>query len=120
VATEALIFNNYLDAVAAAIFLALVIAILLVSIREWVLILSGRKAAVLHETEPVWLPTPATPAEMSRRWWRLGTAVVVVGTLAKELSGEAAAARTNLPADQALTEVLVHRYDGHSGPSRCC
>jgi carbon starvation protein len=120
VATEALIFNNYLDAVAAAIFLALVIAILLVSIREWVLILSGRKVAVLHETEPVWLPPPVTPAEMSRPWWRLGTAVVVVGTLAKELSGEAAAARTNLPADQALTEVLAHRYDGHSGPSRCC
>ena len=56
VATEALIFNNYLDAVAAGIFLVLVIAILVVSIREWVLILSGRKVAVLHETEPVWLP----------------------------------------------------------------
>jgi carbon starvation protein len=120
VATEALIFNNYLDAVAAGVFLVLVIAILLVSIREWVLILSGRKAAVLHETEPVWLPPPVTPAEMSRPWWRLGTAVVVVGTLAKELSGEAAAARTNLPADEALTEVLAHRYDGHHGPTRCC
>ena len=120
VATETLIFNNYLDAVAAGVFLGLVIAILVVSIREWVLILSGRKAAALQETEPVWLPPPVVPAETPRAWWRLGTAVVIFGTLAKELSGEAAAARTNLPADEALTEVLVHRYDGHSGPSRCC
>jgi hypothetical protein len=45
---------------------------------------------------------------------------VVFGTLAKELSGEAAAARTNLPADEALTEVLAHRFDGHHGPTRCC
>jgi carbon starvation protein CstA len=117
VATEALIFNNYLDAVAAGVFLGLVIAILVVSIREWVLILSGRKAPVLQETEPVWLPQPVVSAEMTRPWWRLGTAVVVIGTLAKELSGEAAAARTNLPADQALTEVLVHRYEG---PNHCC
>jgi hypothetical protein len=78
------------------------------------------KVAVLHETEPVWLPTPVTPAEVRHPWWRLGTTVVVLGTLAKELSGEAAAARTNLPADQALTEVLAHRYDGHDGPTRCC
>jgi carbon starvation protein len=120
VATEALIFNNYLDAVAAGTFLVLVIAILVVSIREWVLVLSGRKVAVLHETEPVWLPTPVTPADVPRPWWRLGTTVVVLGTLAKELSGEAAAARTNLPADQALTEVLTHRYDGGDGPCRCC
>jgi hypothetical protein len=76
--------------------------------------------AVLHETEPVWLPPRVTPAEVPHPWWRLGTAVVVFGTLAKELSGEAAAARTNLPADEALAEVLAHRYDGHSGPSRCC
>jgi carbon starvation protein len=120
VATEALIFNNYLDATAAGIFLVLVIAILVVSIREWVLILSGRKVAVLHETEPVWLPTPVTPPEVPRPWWRLGTTVVVLGTLARELSGEAAAARTNLPADEALTEVLAHRYDGGDGPTRCC
>jgi carbon starvation protein len=120
VAIESLIFNNYMDAVAAGIFLVLVIAILVVSIREWVLILSGRKIAVLHETEPVWLPAPVTPADVPRPWWRLGTTVVVLGTLAKELSGEAAAARTNLPADQALTEVLAHRYDGHEGPTRCC
>ena len=119
-ATEAQIFNNYLDAVAAGVFLLLVVAILLVSMREWVLILTGRKPSVLHETEPVWLPLPVTPADSPRPWWRVGTAVVVLGTLAKELSGEAAASRTNLPADEALTEVLAHRYDGHNGPTRCC
>jgi carbon starvation protein len=119
VAIEALIFNNYLDAVAAGLFLVLVVAILLVSIREWALILSGRKPAVLRETEPVWLSPPVAAAEGKRPWWRLGTALVVLGSLAKELSGEAAASRTNLPADEALTEVLSHRYESKT-PHRCC
>ncbi len=118
-ATRALAFTSYLDAVAAGIFLALVVAILIVSVREWVLILSGRKQAVLHETEPVWLSPP--PASESRRpWWKLGTAAIVLGSLARELSGEAAAARTNLPADQALQATLAHKYDGSKGPCRCC
>jgi carbon starvation protein len=118
-AIEALIFNNYLDAVAAGLFLVLVVAILLVSIREWALILSGRKPAVLRETEPVWLPPAVASPDGKRPWWRLGTAVVILGSLAKELSGEAAASRTKLPADEALTEVLAHRYEGKT-PHRCC
>ena len=40
----------------AGIFLVLVTAIILLSLREWILLLSRRKPAVLHETEPVWLP----------------------------------------------------------------
>lgn len=117
-ATRALIFTSYLDAVAAGIFLALVVAILIVSVREWALILSGRKQPVLHETEPVWLSSPA--AEAQRPWWRLGATAVVLGSLARELSGEAAAARTELPADQALEATLAHKYDNSKGPSRCC
>jgi carbon starvation protein len=119
VATEALIFNNYLDAVAAGLFLVLVVAILVVSIREWALILLGRKPAILRETEPVWLTPEVASPEGKRPWWRLGTAVVIVGSLAKELSGEAAAGRTNLPADEALTEVLAQRYEAGT-PHRCC
>ena len=45
-----------LDAVVAGIFLVLVTAIILLSVREWILLLTRRKPAVLHETEPVWLP----------------------------------------------------------------
>ena len=49
-------FNNVLDAVVAGAFLALVTGIVLLSVREWILLLANRKLAVLRETEPVWLP----------------------------------------------------------------
>jgi carbon starvation protein len=119
-ATQSLIFNNRLDAVVAALFLVLVIAIFLVSAREWILILTGRKAAVLRETPPVWLPQTVIDSENRRPWWKLGTAVVVLGALARELSGEAAAARSSLPPDQALAETLAHKYDNPQSPGRCC
>ncbi len=53
---HALEFNNRLDAIVAGTFLVLVTGIILLSVREWILLLSRRKPAVLHETEPVWLP----------------------------------------------------------------
>src|SRR5207253_11106678 len=49
-------FNNLLDAFVAAMFLALVAAIALLSAREWILLLARRKLALLRESEPVWLP----------------------------------------------------------------
>ena len=55
-ATATLDFNNLLDAAVAGTFLVLVTAIIFVSVCEWILLLSRRKPAVLHETEPVWLP----------------------------------------------------------------
>jgi carbon starvation protein len=119
-ATSSLIFNNRLDAVVAGGFLVLVVAILLVCVREWLLIITRRKAAVLHETPPVWLPQTVIDSETRRPWWRLGTAVVILGALARELSGEAAAARSGLPPDQALAETLAHRYDNPHDPGRCC
>jgi carbon starvation protein len=119
-ATRALIFNNRLDAAVAGLFLALVVAILLVSIREWALVLTRRKPALLHETTPVWLPQTVIDSEKQRRWWKIGTAVVVLGALARELSGEAAAARSELPPDQALAETLAHKYDNPRSPGRCC
>jgi carbon starvation protein len=78
-------FNNLLDATVAGIFLALVLAIVLLSLREWFLLLSRRKPAVLHETEPVWLPdyamTEGRPLHIA------GTAALALA-LAKEWSGE--------------------------------
>jgi hypothetical protein len=119
-ATHSLIFNNRLDAVVALLFLALVVAILAVSVREWVLVWSGRKPAVLHETAPVWLPRTVVESETRRRWWQLGPVVILVGALVRELSGEAAAARTQLPPDEALAQTLADRYDHAGKPTRCC
>jgi len=79
-------FNNVLDAVVAAGFLILVGALVLLSVREWILLLARRKPAALCETEPVWLPDYLV-AE-SRPGRVAGVAVLAFG-LAKELSGEA-------------------------------
>jgi carbon starvation protein len=79
-------FNNLLDAVVAGVFLALVSAIVLLSVREWALLLTRRKAAALRESQPVWLPGYAVaqgkPAPV------LGLLALGAG-LARELSGEA-------------------------------
>jgi carbon starvation protein len=44
-----LMFNDHLNAVMAAIFMAVVIIVLIASIREWVLVLSRRKPATVLE-----------------------------------------------------------------------
>lgn len=84
-----LYFNNLLDAVVAIAFLALVSVIILLSVREWIVLLLHRKPAVLKESEPVWLPDYAV-TEGGRK---LGGGVAGTATLAlalaKELSGEA-------------------------------
>ena len=80
-------FNNILDAVVAGAFLVLVTAILFVSVREWILLLSGRKPAVLHEAEPAWLPDYAVKEAGPNLRTAAGAAVIAIG-LAKEWSGE--------------------------------
>ena len=81
-------FNNRPDAAVAGTFLVLVTAIILLSGREWILLLSRRKPAVLHETEPVWLPDYALKESGPDLKTVAGTAAIAFG-LAKELSGEA-------------------------------
>jgi carbon starvation protein len=83
---EVLRFNNLLDAAVAGGFLLLVAAIVLLSVREWVLLLTRRKPAVLRETAPVWLPDYAVA---EARPLRLAGVAAVAFALAKELSGEA-------------------------------
>ncbi|MGA2854623.1 MAG: hypothetical protein ABSE90_10910, partial [Verrucomicrobiota bacterium] len=88
IATQhALVFNNLLDAAVAGIFLVLVSAIILLSVREWILLLSRRKPAVLQETAPVWLPDYALKETGPNLHTVAGTAAITLG-LAKELSGE--------------------------------
>jgi carbon starvation protein len=71
----------------AITFLALVAVIILISVRDWVLLLTRRKAAVLHEAEPVWLPDYAV-TEGGRKLGAAGAATLALA-LAKEISGEA-------------------------------
>jgi carbon starvation protein len=120
-----LYFNNLLDATVAGIFLALVIAIVLLSLREWFLLLSRRKPAVLHETEPVWLPDYAV-AE-GRPLHIAGTAALALA-LAKEWSGESNLERAHQQAravcechpanaQQIYVEATEQRFNG---VRRCC
>ena len=122
---RALQFNNILDAAAAGIFLMLVTVIILLSIREWILLLTGRKPAVLHESESVWLPDYAV-AE-GKPLHIAGTAALALA-LAKEWSGEshlerarqqAQAVCTCHPANaqQIYVEVTEQRFNG---VRRCC
>jgi carbon starvation protein len=49
-ATQRLIFNNRLDAVVTAVLAAMILVLLVEAIGEWIVILSGRKKAVLRES----------------------------------------------------------------------
>jgi carbon starvation protein len=124
-ANRTLRFNNLLDAAVAGIFLALITAIICMSLREWFLLLSRRKPAVLHETKPVWLPDYAV-AE-GRSLHIAGTAALALA-LAKEWSGESHLERAQQQA-QAVCE--CHRADAQqiyvaateqrfNGVRRCC
>ncbi len=79
-------FNNRLDAAVAGVFLVLISAIVVLSVREWVLLLGRRRPATLRETQPVWLADYAV-AE-GRPSHVLGVLALGIG-LARELSGEA-------------------------------
>ena len=118
-------FNNVLDAAVAGIFLMLVTAIILLCIREWILLLTRRKPAELHETEPVWLPDYAV-AE-GRPLHIAGTAALALA-LAKEWSGESHLERAHQQAQAVCTchpanaqqiyvEVTEQRFNG---VRRCC
>ena len=78
--------NNLVDAAVTALFTALVLATTLLSMREWVLLIRGKRRAALCESEPVWLPDYALAD--SRPTGSL-TALALGFALAKELSGEA-------------------------------
>ncbi len=120
-------FNNLLDAAVAGTFLVLVAFIVILSVREWILLIARRKLARLSESEPVWLPhyavAEARPGHLISLF-ALGLA------LAKELSGEAHLERsqpvfncTLAPAD-AKAEKQRHYVETtekrFNGVTRCC
>jgi len=125
---QTLRFNNILDAAVAGIFLALVITIVLLSLREWFLLLSRRKPAVLHENEPVWLPDYAVVEGGRKFSGAAGTAALALA-LAREWSGESHLERAQqqrtqavcechpASAQQVYVEATEHRFNG---VRRCC
>ena len=121
-------FNNQLDAVVAGVFMVLVVSIVLLSLREWFLLLARRKPPELRETEPVWLPPDAMEPARSPV-----TAFHVAGIalgLAKELSNEAALDRAEQQAivcacDRHKPETKQDRYvrvtkERFASVRRCC
>jgi hypothetical protein len=105
--------------------------IVVLSIREWILLWSRHKPAVLHETEPVYLPDYAV-IEGGKPMSALGAAAIAF-TLAKELSGESQLERARQQAavcecatcapspakspEQIYLEVTEQRFNG---VRRCC
>ena len=83
---QVLRFNNLLDAAVAAALLLLTAAIVLVSLREWSLLLRRRTKPVLRESEPVWLPDHALAEPNAAR--AVGVVPLALALL-KELSPEA-------------------------------
>ena len=84
--------NMRTDAVVTAGFLALVAVLLGITVREAALLLSGRKPAVLSETEQVWLDAP----DAQRSGVPVAGMVGLGLALIQELSGEAAVERERL------------------------
>jgi len=93
--------NQILDAAVAGVFLLLVSVIVVLSVREWILLLARRKAAILRETPPTWLPEYALT---QGKPFRLLGFLTVAFALAKELSGEAEVERVRDSAAGSLCE----------------
>jgi len=106
---QTLRFNNLLDAAVALVLLLLTAAIVAVSLLEWWLLWTRRRAAILHESQPVWLPDSAV-AEPSGL--RLAGAVPLALALLKELSTEAQLER----AHPATAICDCNHYSGATAP----
>ena len=104
-------FNNLLDATVTGIFMALAATIVLLSMREWILLLRGRRATSLSESEPVWLPDYAVK-EADQTLLPLAGTVALTIVLAKELSGEASLERSRQATNVCQCETGVSQKDG--------
>jgi len=105
-------FNNLLDAGVAGLFMVLVGAMFLISVTEWLLLLTRRRLAILAESKPVWLPDSAL-AEGSQV--SFATAIIIGLALIRHLSGESHVEREidrsaayAQPAAPGSTRLVVH------------
>jgi carbon starvation protein len=123
--------NAWLDVFVAVAFLVLVSAVVLLSVWEWISLLSKRKPAVLRESEPHWLPDYAVTEPGAKLGGVAGTAALTIA-LAKELSGESHLERARQEAavcdcadhqhaaksdEQIYVETTERRF---TGVRRCC
>jgi carbon starvation protein len=128
--------NLRLDALVTAFFLVLVAGIVLLSLREWILLLARKKLAELRETAPTWLPDYAVTEGSAGKTLGL---FALLFALAKHLSGEDAIERAQRQASHcpcatagvsllgrdntkpspaaAYVETAERRFNG---PNRCC
>jgi carbon starvation protein len=123
---ERLYANQIIDAGVAGAFLILVAIIVGLSLREWMLLYSRRKAAILHETPAVWLPEYALKESGPNLRTAAGAAAVALG-LAKELSGEthferarqqaSACGNEQQPDRRIFAQVTKEKFNG---VRRCC
>jgi carbon starvation protein len=115
----ALHFNALLDAVVTALLLLMISLIVILSVREWLLLLARRKPARLSETAPVLFPNYGVAEPAPRGLfgvWMLGLMLI------KELSGENAIqrerqAKNSATPQKAYLQVAQKRFDGIH---RCC
>ena len=85
-ANQTLIFNNKLDAVVAGTFITLVSIIIVLSVKEWLLLIARKRSPQLHETPIVWLPEYAVNEGKPIKW--LGWLTLFLLAI-KEISGQA-------------------------------
>jgi carbon starvation protein len=114
-------FNALLNAVVTSIFLSMVLAVLLFSMREWLLLLARKKLAQLRESEPVWLPAYA---EVESKPFNAVAGIALALGLLKELSGEASLERAEKhaacichPQENGIARVKLN-VEETSAPSR--
>jgi carbon starvation protein len=113
-------FNNRLDAIVTAVFLALVAAVALLSFREWILLLAHRKLAELRESEPTWLPEYAIAES---RPLHVASLLALGLALVKELSGQSSLERAQANAGQHEKATRVYcdaTEQRFNGIRRCC
>jgi carbon starvation protein len=82
-----LLFNARLNLVVTAAFLLMAAAIVVLSVREWLLLIARKKLAALRETEPVWLPDYAVAEGQPWKVWSLFALGML---LLKEVTGQSA------------------------------
>ena len=88
---KVLLFNQYLDAAVAGVFLVLVAILAVLCLMEWYRLLARRRSADLQESAPVWLPDYAVVEGRPFRWFGI---FALFAALMRELSGEAELERT--------------------------
>ncbi len=115
------VFNNRLDAVITAFFLALVMGIFLISVREWILLLARKKISFLRESEPTWLPEYAIA---EAKPLHAASLLALSLALLREISGEAKVDRAqqrcaceHKSREHAYLATAEERYNGIN---RCC